>query len=141
MTIRAILAAALLTAALPAAAFAETVAYKAELTGSHEVPANDSKATGAAALTYDPASKLLTWKVTYSGLTGPAIGAHIHGPADPGTNAPVAIKFGKPDSPIDGSITLTDAQAADLKDGKFYINVHTAEHKGGEIRGQVVPAQ
>jgi hypothetical protein len=40
-------------------------------------------------------------------------------------------------SPIKGDATLTDAQAADLADGKWYFNVHTAAHGPGEIRGQV----
>jgi hypothetical protein len=89
-------------------------------------------------VTYNPATKLLTWKVSYSGLTGPATMGHFHGPADPGKNAPVEIAFAKVDSPFEGSATLTDAQAADLAAGKLYINIHTAENKGGEIRGQVI---
>ena len=40
-------------------------------------------------------------------------------------------------SPVEGSATLTDAQAADLMAGKYYINIHTAANPGGEIRGQV----
>jgi hypothetical protein len=42
---------------------------------------------------------------------------------------------------MNGSATLTDAQAADLMAGKWYVNVHTAENKGGEIRGQVLKAK
>ncbi len=141
MKIRAILAGVLLSAALSAGAFAADVMYKAELKGSQEVPPNDSKGSGTADLTYDPATKKLSWKITYSGLTGPATAAHIHGPAEPGANAGVVIKFENPASPIEGSATLTDAQAADLAAGKDYINVHTAEHKGGEIRGQIMPAK
>ncbi len=141
MKLRTILAGTLLSVAFTAGAWAATVMYKADLKGSQEVPANDSKGTGSAALTYDPATKKLTWKVTYSGLSGPATGAHIHGPADPGKDAPVAIKLENPASPIEGSATLTDAQAADLQSGKWYVNVHTAEHKSGEIRGQVMPAK
>ncbi len=141
MKIRAILAGALLSVALTAGALAASVAYKADLKASDEVPPNDSKGTGTADLTYDPASKLLIWKVTYSGLSGPATAAHIHGPAAAGKDAPVVIKFTTPASPIDGSATLTDAQAADLTAGKWYINVHTAGHKSGEIRGQVLPAK
>jgi len=49
----------------------------------------------------------------------------------------VAVPFPKPDSPITGSATLTDAQMADLEAGKCYVNVHTAANKGGEIRGQL----
>jgi hypothetical protein len=130
-------AGALLSAILTAGASAETVAYKAELKGSQEVPANDSNGTGTAAVTYDTATKTLKWAVTYSGLSGPATAAHIHGPAEPGKNAGVLVPFPKPDSPIEGSATLTDAQAADLAAGKLYVNVHTAANKGGEIRGQL----
>ncbi len=38
---------------------------------------------------------------------------------------------------FEGTATLTDAQTAELMDGKWYVNVHTAANKGGEIRGQV----
>jgi hypothetical protein len=62
-----------------------------ELKGSEEVPPKTSKGTGTANLTYDSATKLLKWKVTYSGLTGPATAGHIHGLADPGKNAPVVM--------------------------------------------------
>src|ERR1017187_3799790 len=51
-------------------ALAETVAFKANLASSAEVPPNDSPATGAATITYDTGSKKLTWQGTYSGLSG-----------------------------------------------------------------------
>ena len=102
------------------------------------MPATTGKGAGSASLSYDTATKMLSFKVTYSGLTGPATMGHIHGPAEIGKNAPVAIAFASPASPIEGSATLTDAQAADLLAGKMYVNVHTAENKGGEIRGQIV---
>ncbi len=141
MRMKALLAAILISGFVPGFALAETLAYKADLKGSQEVPANDTKGTGTAAVTFDPATKVLTWKVTYSGLTGPATAAHLHGPADPGKNAGVVIGFTNPQSPIEGSGSLTDAQAADLAAGKLYINVHTAANKGGEIRGQLVAAK
>ena len=56
-----------------------------------EVPPNTSAATGTAEIDYDPASKKLSWKVTYSGLSGPATAAHFHGPAKAGKNAGVAV--------------------------------------------------
>lgn len=97
-----------------------------------------STGKGMGTFTYDAAKHALTYNVTYEGLTGPAAAAHIHGPADPGANAPPVVPFPSAASPITGTATLTDAQAADLAAGKYYVNVHTAANKGGEIRGQIV---
>ena len=122
--------------ALAGPAFADK--YKATLNAKSENPPNASAATGTADINYDPATKKLSWKLTYSGLTGPATAAHFHGPAEAGKNAGVAVAIpnaGK--SPVEGSATLTDAQAADLVAGKYYVNVHTQANPGGEIRGQV----
>ena len=123
------------------AAQAETKIFKATLSGASEVPPTTSAGTGTATATLDTATGKLVWDVTYSGLTGPAMAAHIHGPADPGQNAGVVVPFkGKLASPIKGSATLTAAQMADLEAGKYYVNIHTAANKGGEIRGQLQPA-
>src|SRR5438309_1011522 len=100
---------------------AEIVKLQAELKGSNELPPNDSPGT-----------------VTYSGLTGPAMGAHFHGPSEPGKNAGIALPFKTVQSPIQGNATLTDAQAADLIAGKWYANIHTAANPGGELRGQMM---
>jgi hypothetical protein len=128
---------ALMFAAPPV--FAETVSYKADLKGSAEVPANDSKGTGTVDAKYDTASKKLAWTITYSGLTGPATAAHFHGPAAAGANAPPVLPLsGTLISPIKGDAALTDAQLADLQAGRWYFNIHTDANKGGEIRGQVV---
>lgn len=117
-------------------AFADKM--KVTLDGKSEVPPNASAGTGTAELDYDPASKKLSWKLTYSGLSGPATMAHFHGPAEAGKNAGVAVAIpNATSSPVEGSATLTDAQAADLVAGKYYINIHTAANPGGEIRGQV----
>jgi hypothetical protein len=124
------------TFALAGPASAEKM--KAMLDGKSEVPANTSAATGTADIDYDAASKKLTWKLTYSGLSGPATAAHFHGPAEAGKNAGVAVAIPNATaSPAEGSATLTDAQAADLMAGKYYVNIHTAANPGGEIRGQV----
>jgi CHRD domain len=122
--------------ALAGPAFAEKM--KATLDGKSEVPANTSAGTGTADIDYDAASKKLTWKLTYSGLSGPATAAHFHGPAEAGKSAGVAVAIPNATaSPAEGSATLTDAQAADLMAGKYYVNIHTAANPGGEIRGQV----
>ena len=118
-------------------AFADKM--KATLDGKSEVPANASAGTGTADIDYDPASKKLSWKLTYSGLSGPATAAHFHGPAEAGKNGGVAVAIpNATSSPVEGSATLTDAQAADLTGGKYYVNIHTAANPGGEIRGQVM---
>jgi hypothetical protein len=117
-------------------AFAEKM--KATLDGKSEVPPNTSAGKGTADIDYNPGSKKLTWKLTYSGLSGPATAAHFHGPAEAGKNAGVAVASPNANSsPAEGSATLTDAQAADLMAGKYYVNVHTAANPAGEIRGQV----
>ena len=132
-----------LTLAVPALAFADTVNLKADLKASSEVPPKDSQGHGNLDGTYDTSSKLLSWKVTYADLTGPASMAHFHGPAPAGKNAGVVIPIdaSKLPSPIEGSATLTDAQAKDLPAGNWYFNVHTAKNPGGEIRGQVEAAK
>jgi hypothetical protein len=126
-----------LNASAPASA--EVINYKVQLLPSSEVPPNDTKGSGTLTGTYDTASKKLAWTVTYSGLSGPAIAAHFHGPADAGVNANVLVpQPGGLESPMKGEVTLTDAQAEQLTAGKWYFNVHTTQNKGGEIRGQMV---
>ncbi len=126
--------AALLALASPS--YAETVKFKADLTGASEVPPNTSTATGTVTATYDTASKQLSWQGSYSGLSGPATAAHFHGPAPAGKNAGVALAIKPSTSPFEGSATLTDPQAADLMAGNWYVNIHTDANKGGEVRGQ-----
>jgi hypothetical protein len=124
------------TVAFASPAFAEKM--KATLDGKSEVPPNASAGTGTADIDYDAATKKLSWKLNYSGLSGPATAAHFHGPAETGKNAGVAVAIpNATSSPAEGSATLTDAQAADLMAGNYYVNVHTAANPGGEIRGQV----
>jgi len=119
-------------------AFAETVNLKASLKAADSVPPNTSNGTGGLQATYDTANKQLTYTVTYSGLTGNATAAHFHGPAEPGKTAGVVVPVqGSVASPIKGTATLTDSQAADLLAGKWYFNIHTEANKPGEIRGQV----
>jgi len=125
-------------ALLTGPASAETVSYTAALLGSQEVPPTTSKGTGAVEASYDTVTKKLAWKVSYSGLSGPPTAAHFHGPAEVGKNASVVVPLAAKDSPMEGSATLTDAQATELAAGKWYVNIHTAAIKSGEIRGQVV---
>ncbi|MDN4988191.1 CHRD domain-containing protein [Bradyrhizobium arachidis] len=138
---RAVCLAGALVVALPplfvTAARAEVVKLQAELKGSNEVPPNASSGSGKAEATFDTDTKVLTYTVTYTGLTGPALGAHFHGPGEAGKNAGIALPFKSAQSPIQGTATLTEAQAADLLAGKWYANIHTAANPGGELRGQM----
>src|SRR5436309_14368209 len=92
-------------------AFADKL--KATLDGKQEVPPNTSAGKGTADIDYDAASKKLSWKLNYSGLSSPATAAHFHGPAEAGKNARVAVPISHPASGSEGSATLTAAQASD----------------------------
>jgi hypothetical protein len=108
----------------------------AALTGASQVPPNSSTGSGTASIKLD--GDVLSWVITYSGLTGPVTGAHFHGPAPANANAGVVVPFaGSLGSPITGSQQLTAAQVAQLRGGFWYVNLHTAANPGGEIRGQV----
>ena len=120
---------------------AETLMFAAKLVGSSEVPPNDTAGQGQVEAKLDTSTKTFSYNITFSGLTGPASAAHFHGPAAPGANAPPMVAMASPTSPIVGTATLTDKQIADLEAGKWYFNVHTAAHPGGEIRGQVLPVK
>ncbi|MCV9966850.1 CHRD domain-containing protein [Pararhizobium sp. BT-229] len=126
--------------AVSATGFAEEMKFKADLKGSTEVPPVQTSATGTADIIYDPTSKNLTWTIEHTGLSGDVTAAHFHGPAPVGENAPPVV-------PIDmsalakGSATLDEAQAKDLTEGRWYLNLHTAAKPDGEIRGQVMKAQ
>jgi len=120
---------------------ADQVNFKADLSGASEVPPVTTSGKGSATASLNTATKMLTWSVDYSGMSGPVTAGHIHGPAAAGTNAgvlvPLASNPASLASPIKGSATLTDAQISDLEAGRAYINLHTDANKGGEIRGQL----
>ncbi|HUL87453.1 MAG TPA: CHRD domain-containing protein [Pseudolabrys sp.] len=132
-----ILLACVAALAIASPALAANVNMKADLKGASEVPPTDSKGTGSVTATFDTASKKLSWKGTVSGLSGPATAAHFHS-GEVGKNGGVAVPIAGADKgTFEGSATLTDAQAEELMSGKWYVNVHTAANKGGEVRGQV----
>jgi hypothetical protein len=115
-----------------------TETFTAAMTGAQEVPPVSTAASGNAEATYDRNSSTLSYRVAYSGLSGPATAAHIHGPAGPGANAGVVVPFTNVgSSPITGQVKLTPEQFNQLASGQLYVNVHTAAHPGGEIRGQL----
>jgi len=115
-----------------------TASYHATLSGSQEVPPKPGAGTGEADVQVNTSTNTVSWKVTYSGLSGPATAGHIHGPAAPGANAGVMVPFSSVgSSPFQGQAQITPAQAADIAAGRTYVNIHTAAAPGGEIRGQL----
>ena len=109
--------------------------FTAMLTGAQETPPNNSTATGRATLLLSPDEKTARVSLTFESLSTAQTDAHIHGPAAPGVSA--APIFPLPLGQIsDFAITLTPAQVQDLKNGLFYVNVHSTNFPAGEIRGQ-----
>jgi hypothetical protein len=135
--------AAFVLAFLSFAAHAATVTLKADLKASTEVPPNDSAGTGTVTATLNTETNELKYHIEFSGLSGPVVAAHFHGPAEAGANAKpqIPIKTSPIASPIDGSATLTADQAKDLTDGKWYFNLHTTGNPHGEVRGQIVKVE
>ncbi len=125
----------------------------ATLSGSNEVPANASLATGTATFTFLTQSQTIAYDVLFSGLSSNAIAAHIHlGP--PGVSGPIILPFSPSPSGTSGEITgtLTAAnlinQAASgistfsgivaaAQAGNLYANIHDVNFPAGEIRGQL----
>ncbi len=108
------------------------------LRGGEEVPAVATSASGSGTIRI-AADKSVSGSITTAGLNGAA--AHIHQGAR-GQNGPISIglvKNGPNGWSVPAGATLTDAQYAAFKAGHLYVNVHTAAHKGGEIRGQLNP--
>ena len=118
---------------------ANVASFSGAMNASSEVPPNMTRGSGMAEAWLNRDTNVLKYKITYTGLSGPATAAHFHGPAAAGANAGVVLPFSNAASPIEGEATLTPAQAADLSAGKWYANVHTAANPGGEIRGQLLP--
>lgn len=124
---------------------AVTLRWSAQLDQAQEttvtVPAPEASGMGRGRI--DTATGLLSWKVTYGGLTDHAMMMHTHGPAAPGATAGVTVDIGAIgglDSGAMGSTTITSAQVAELLGGLWYVNVHTMANLGGEIRGQIQTA-
>lgn len=137
------LAATAVLAFVSIAAHAATINLKADLKASSEVPAKDSSGIGILTGTLDTDTNEFKYHVEFSGLTGPVVAAHFHGPAAEGANAKpqLLIKTSPIANPLEGKATLTPEQAKDLADGKWYFNLHTSANPGGEIRGQVVKSE
>jgi hypothetical protein len=112
-------------------------AVKVSLSGAEEVPPVKTAATGSGSfrLAEDGA---LTGSVTTKDVAGTA--AHIHLGAK-GRNGPVIVPLTKVGDTysVPAGRKLTDSQVKAFKEGSLYVNVHSARHKGGEVRAQIQP--
>lgn len=148
-----------LFAVAPAAA----ESFTATLQGAQEVPPVATPGFGTGSVTLN--GNLLTISMTFANLTTPTVDAHIHCCAPPGTNGPVSIGFTSTGFPLGvtsgsysntfdlnlastytaafitasgGTVDLARARfTTNLLNGQTYLNVHTEQFRGGEIRGQV----
>jgi hypothetical protein len=113
---------------------------KASLNGANEKPPVSPAGTGSATLTR--IGNQLLFNITYSGLTSAANAAHIHGRTDVTDPAGVLVPLPTPtgtSGTLSGTLTLDNATLSAIVDGVSYINIHTANNGGGEIRGTITP--
>jgi len=118
--------------------------FSAMLSGTNEVPPVTTAASGMTAFHYNAGTRELRYILTVANISN-VTAAHIHRGAA-GVNGPVAYTLFNssgggtlgPNSPVSGTVTLTESDAALLTSGGLYVNVHTTTRPAGEIRGQIV---
>jgi CHRD domain len=123
----------------PTPAPVETV-FSATLSSDQEVPAVVAATTATGSGEAKLAGTTLTISGTFKDLTGAPTMAHLHGPGAAGATGPIIYMLTVPNTTsgtLTGTLTLTDAQIADLKAGLMYFNIHTTANAKGEIRGQI----
>jgi immune inhibitor A len=112
------------------------------LSGANEVPPVPDGGTGSFAYTYNTSTRQLSYTLTIQSATSPIVAAHIHRGAA-GQNGPIAYGLYSgggtlgPGSPLSGSVTLSESDAALLASGGLYVNVHSERYASGEMRGQL----
>ncbi len=132
------LVAALFVFAISISANAET--FTANITGAQEVPANASTATAYGRVFVNETAGTLSYTVVFSGLTSNQTASHIHAPGVVGVNGPIIINLGAvggTSGTISGTAAITPTQLELMRSQQTYINIHTADFPGGEIRGQL----
>lgn len=114
--------------------------FGASMSGANEVPPVSTSATGNYTANYNRVTRVLSYTVTYQGLT-PTMG-HIHSvtaTTAAGNNGGVSTNFGSTlTSPIVGQTTLTQDQQDAMYAKRTYANLHTTANPNGEIRGNIV---
>jgi len=123
------------------------VPFTAILSGANERPDPVTNTTATGSATFSLEGDTLNFDIRYSGLLSNSLAAHIHGPTNAGGATGVMIDlapyhigpFGSTNGTMAGRVMLTSPQKSALVNGLTYVNVHSAAHGGGEIRGQIAP--
>jgi Ca2+-binding RTX toxin-like protein len=117
--------------------------FAADLSGDEGVPTSASSAVGDAVAVLDPSGQLAV-DMAVAGMGSLANGAHVHGPAAPGTTGPVAFDLQQPETTafdvMAGPFSPTGDQVDALRNGLMYADAHTIGRPAGEVRGQLAPA-
>lgn len=114
--------------------------FTAYLSPAQEVPAAASTGRGKAIVKLNAAGTSIDWTITFTGLTSAQTLSHIHGPAAVGVSAAVLINFGTvggTSGTLSGTSAITPTQVAQLRSGLHYVNIHSVNFGGGELRGQL----
>ncbi len=118
--------------------------FIAHLDAAQEVPSTPSTGNGVCVVTLNAAQTSIGVQCTYTGLTSNLQADHIHANAAPGVNAGILFGFGVTGGTSGtftaGPFAVTPAQVADMRAHLWYINLHSVNFPGGEIRGQVKQA-
>ncbi len=119
----------------------DVVKLRADLVPTQVVPPPKTLAipSGWGDISFDPATRKMTYSLFLLNLSSAAGGASFHGPAMPGQNAPAVVPIAlSGGNSLRGEVVLSEAQAADLLAYRWYINVHTSMNPTGELRGYVL---
>ncbi|MEJ6979049.1 CHRD domain-containing protein [Pedobacter sp. P351] len=124
----------------------QTKKVTVQLSGSQEVPSNNSTGTGTAQITFDPVSKIITYNMSWQlgSTTATTTNMHFHG-AENGSDlisSGVVIGITGFTTASSGTISgstraLTDVEVNQLLAGKWYLNIHSSTIQAGELRGNI----
>jgi hypothetical protein len=120
-----------------AATLAKSYTVKAHLNGAADKTSSKGQGEFTGKYVEKGTGATLTWKLTFTGLTGPALQAHIHY-GKKGVSGNVAVALCAPcKSGVKGTAKITAKIIKAMESGGAYVNVHTAKFPNGEIRGQI----
>jgi hypothetical protein len=116
---------------------ASAVIHEFTLAADGPCAGTPSAATATGSFTLNTDTGNVDWEMTLSGISGET-GKHVHAPYDScETMGGVILVFLPVGNDVSGSYVLTPQEQQDMLDGKHWINIHTAQYTGGEIRGLI----